>query len=1037
VADWHNAAKVIMTQAQLPYATLPQWFENQVKLTPGKAAVTFEGKSLTYDELNRQANQLAHRLEKLGIGPDKVVAICLHRSLDMVVAPLAIHKAGGAYLPVDPALPHDRRAMMFKDAQAALVLTQQSLLDSLADSETPLLNIDAERASLATESADNLPPRATADNLAYLIYTSGSTGVPKGVEIEQRALVNFLATMQDAPGIKPDDVLIAVTTLSFDIAGLELFLPLVTGARVVVLSRDDASDGFRLLKHITDQKATILQATPATWRVLLETEWKNTPQLKMLCGGEALPRDLANKLLERGGELWNMYGPTETTIWSTVARVQNDGAAITIGQPVANTTLYILDANLQPVPVNVTGELLIGGMGLARGYHNRPELTAEKFIRDPFSPDPKARMYKTGDVARLRNNGQIEVLGRIDHQVKIRGFRIELGEIEARLSEHPQVKEAVVVAREDEPGRKQLAAYVVPRSGGADDAKAAAERVEYWKKQWDLLFNSAFGSTPDRATALKDFDAIVASWTGGDRSREETQEWLDCSLARIRSLKPRRVLDLGCGSGQFLLRLVNEVDEYWGLDFSKVAIDALDQHVKTSGLSSPGLKLFIRNLDQLGDLPPGHFDTIILNTVVQYFPDAAYLQKVLEGAVRASAPNARIYIGDMESLALLECRHTSERLRRAASGQSATELRQLVAQRMAHENELAAEPALFRALQEKIPAIKHVEVQLRRGKIRNEIAQFHYDVVLHLGEGNGVQSAPQWQEGAGDSLADITACLSAHPNEVIGFRGVPNARLQQDLRAVDALRAAADNLTVEELQKQLASMPAGIEPEALWDLGAAQGRAATVQPSANGSLATLDVIFAPAGAGSAEPKIVEWQGAADRPASAYVNEPFIESADKPLVTDLRALLEKSLPEYMVPTFFEILPTLPKTPNGKINRKALPKPSGHAVTADKPYAAPRNPVEAKLAEVWQQVLGREKVGINDNIFEIGGDSLLIFQITARAGQLGIPLSLRQVFQLRTIAELSAALNMTELPAPSASAAPIARVSREAFRRPKTT
>jgi amino acid adenylation domain-containing protein len=1032
VANWQHALKVIMTQPTLPFATLPQWFENQVKLTPGKSAVTFEGKSFTYDELNRHANQLAHRLEKLGIGPEKVVAICLHRSLDMVVAPLAIHKAGGAYLPVDPALPADRRAMMFKDAQAALVVTQQTLLESLADAGTPLLDIDAERTSLAAENADNLPARANADNIAYLIYTSGSTGVPKGVEIEQKALVNFLATMQEAPGLQPDDVLIAVTTLSFDIAGLELFLPLVTGARVVVLSRDDASDGFRLLKHILDQKATILQATPATWRVLLETEWKDTPQLKMLCGGEALPRDLANKLLERGGELWNMYGPTETTIWSTVAQVLKDDAPITIGQPVANTTLYILDANLQPVPPNVTGELLIGGLGLARGYHNRPELTAEKFVPDPFSNEPGARMYKTGDVARLRNKGQIEVLGRVDHQVKIRGFRIELGEIEARLSEHPLVKEAVVVAREDEPGRKQLAAYIVPRSGAADDGKVAAERIEYWKKQWDLLFNSAITSTPDRATALKDFDAIVTSWTGGERSKEETQEWLNCSLARIRALQPRRILDLGCGSGQFLLRLASEVDEYWGIDFSKVAIDALDEHIKASGLSSPGIKLFNRNIDQIEDLPDAHFDTIVLNTVAQYLPDAAYLAKVLESVVRVAAPNARIYVGDLESYSLLESRHTGDRLRRATPGQTATEVRQLIAQRMAHENELMADPAFFRALQARVPAIKHVEVQLRRGKTRNEISQYHYDVTLHLGEGNGVQPPPSWQVG-NISLGDITAHLQAHPGEAAGFRNLPNARVQQDLRAIEILQAAGDNTTAEDLLKQTQSTPEGIEPEALWELGAAQNRTVTISPAVNGSLATIDVVFAPAGS----TKIVEWEGTADRPAAAYVSQPFFDSADKPLVADLRAALEKNLPEYMVPTFFEILPTLPKTPNGKINRKALPKPSGQVATPDKPYAAPRNPVEAKLAEVWQQVLGREKVGINDNIFEIGGDSLLIFQITARANQSGIPVSLRQVFQLRTIAELAGALNMTEVPKAAAPLAPIARVSRDAFRRPKTT
>ena len=609
----------------LPYASLPEWFEHQVRLTPGSTAVTFQDKSLTYDELNRRANQFAHRLQKLGIGPEKFVGIYLDRSLEMFVALLGTLKAGGAYVPVDPSMPQDRQAMILKDAQVAIMVTQQSLVASVPVG-TQLFNFDAEGASLSSESSDNLAHRVASDSLAYMIYTSGSTGVPKGVELEHRSLVNFLVSMKECPGIVPDDVLLAVTTLSFDIAGLELWLPLVIGARIVLLDRNEASDGFQLLKYINDKQATILQAVPATWRMLLETEWAGSPRLKMLCGGEALPRELANRLLAKGGELWNMYGPTETTIWSTVARIQDDKLPIFIGQPVANTQLHILDANLQPVPAGVSGELHIGGLGLARGYHNRPELTAEKFIRDPFSREPGARLYKTGDLARMRGQGQIEVQGRIDHQVKIRGFRIELGEIEARLSEHPMVSEAVVMAQDSTGGSKQLVAYIVPKAGAA----------------------------------------------------------------------------------------------------------TVDTH------------------------------------------------------------------------------------------------------HLAHE--------------------------------------------------------------------------------------------------------------------------------------------------------------------------------------------------------VRTQLEKVLPEYMVPSFFEIMTAFPLMPNGKINRKGLPRPSATAVASEQPYVAPRNATEAKLAEIWQQVLGREKVGINDNIFEIGGDSLLIFQITARATQAGLPVTLPQVFQLRTIAQLAAALE-TAKPATPAAAAPLTRVSREAFRRPR--
>jgi acyl-coenzyme A synthetase/AMP-(fatty) acid ligase len=291
------------------------------------------------------------------------------------------------------------------------------------------------------------------------------------VEIPHQALVNFLLSMKERPGLTAQDVLVAVTTISFDIAGLEIFLPLVTGARVVLLSRDDAADGFRVLHHLTAHHATVLQATPSTWRMLLEAKWPGNPQLKMLCGGEAMPRDLADQLLAKGGELWNMYGPTETTIWSSVAQVTRDDAPINIGRPIANTRLYILDPHLQPVPVGVPGELHIGGMGLARGYHNRPELTAEKFIADPFQAEPGARLYKTGDSARFLPDGGVDCLGRLDHQVKIRGFRVELGEIEEVLNRHPAVQTSAVVVREDTPGNKRLTAYVVNRNGAASSSE--------------------------------------------------------------------------------------------------------------------------------------------------------------------------------------------------------------------------------------------------------------------------------------------------------------------------------------------------------------------------------------------------------------------------------------------------------------------------------------------------------------------------------------------------------------------------------------
>ena len=470
------------TTTLLPFASVPEWFEHQVRATPDAIALIFDEQPITYAELNARANRLARVLRSLGVGPDKVVAFCLARTPALIVTLLAVMKSGGAYLPIDRDLPHERQAHMLRDAQPAVLLTERAFRDALPATDAQVFVVDAEEARLAAESDADLPLQITGENLVYILYTSGSTGMPKGVEISHRALVNLLASVQKWPGLAPQDVLIAITTVSFDIAGVEIFLPLVTGARFILLNRDDAGDGFRILHHLDQQKATVLQATPSTWRMLLDAKWEGKPGLKMICTGEALPRDLADALIPRGGELWNMYGPTETTIWSSGTKVAPSPTRITIGLPIDNTQLHILDPKLQPVPPGVPGELYIGGMGLARAYRNRPELTAERFISDPFSSEPGARLYKTGDVARTRGT-EIEVLGRVDHQVKIRGFRIELGEIEARLNEFPEVKESVVTAHEITPGRKQLVAYLILRDGSTEPDEQFTARLRDFLKR--------------------------------------------------------------------------------------------------------------------------------------------------------------------------------------------------------------------------------------------------------------------------------------------------------------------------------------------------------------------------------------------------------------------------------------------------------------------------------------------------------------------------------------------------------------------------
>ena len=487
---------------------------------PDSVAVQFEDKQLTYAELDKRSNQLAHFLLTKGVGPESLVGLCVERSLEMVVGLLGILKAGGAYVPLDPAYPSDRIKYVLEDAGVKVLLTQEALLPSLPSTSASTHCFDSERRWFEREDCTPVVTNVTARNLAYVIYTSGSTGRPKGVQLEQRSVVNFLYSMQREPGMTRSDVLVAVTTLSFDIAGLELYLPLLTGGRLVIAPRDATVDGRLLMQLMRKSGATLMQATPTTWRVLFESGWDGDPGLKVLVGGEALSADLAKQLAQRCGSVWNMYGPTETTIWSSVYKVEGkDNKLVPIGKPIANTTFYILDSQRRPVAIGEEGELYIGGEGLARGYFQRDELTAEKFVPDPFSAIPGARMYRTGDLARFRTDGNVEFLGRIDHQVKIRGFRIELGEIEAVLEQHLRVHQAVVVAREENPGDKRLVAYYVPEAQGSLTAgelrKHVAKQLPDYMTPSAFVEMSKFPLTPngkvDRkalpAPAMKDFEA--------------------------------------------------------------------------------------------------------------------------------------------------------------------------------------------------------------------------------------------------------------------------------------------------------------------------------------------------------------------------------------------------------------------------------------------------------------------------------------------------------------------------------------------------
>ena len=448
------------TATAYPDLPLPQLFGAQARRAPGAVAVACGDARLGYGALEAAANRLAHELRQRGIARGSLVGICLERSPDLVVALLAVLKAGAAYVPLDPGYPPARLAQIVGDARPAAVLTSRAVEGCLPDGAATLILLDAEAERIARHPDTPPGPAPAPDDLAYVIYTSGSTGRPKGVQVRHRGLTNLLWAMRSAPGLAADDSLLAVTTVSFDIAALELFLPLVVGARVVLAREAEAGDGAALWRLLRRHGVTVLQATPVTWQILLAAGWTGDPPLKMLCGGEALARALADRLLATGGELWNLYGPTETTIWSSAQRVEPGAGAVPIGPPVANTQFYVVDANGGLAPPGAPGELCIGGDGVAAGYLNLPEMTRERFVPDRFRARAGAKLYRTGDRVRRRAQGGFEFLGRGDRQIKLRGFRIELGEVEAALRAHPQVTDAVAIVGPDASGEDALRACV-------------------------------------------------------------------------------------------------------------------------------------------------------------------------------------------------------------------------------------------------------------------------------------------------------------------------------------------------------------------------------------------------------------------------------------------------------------------------------------------------------------------------------------------------------------------------------------------------
>ncbi|MHC4621169.1 MAG: non-ribosomal peptide synthetase, partial [Planctomycetota bacterium] len=922
------------TVAEFPQEKcIHQLVETQAALMPQASALACESQHLTYAQLDQRANQLAHFLQAQGVGPEVVVGVCTPRCPYMVVAELGTMKAGGAYLPIDPAYPADRISFMLEDSKAATLLTLESFQPQLGQQLPGFVRV----IPLDTcEPIINRYPRSapstnvTSHNLAYVIYTSGSTGRPKGVAIRHAGVLNLIAWHQSTYQVTPVDRATQIAGAAFDATVWELWPYLTAGASIYIAGDETVLTPSGLLSWLAEKQITLTFVPTPIAQVLIEEELPAGLALRaLLTGGDKLQHGPKSQISFR---LVNHYGPTEYTVVTTVGEVSPQSELQNqppIGRPITNTKVYVLDRHLNPVPIGVPGELHISGAGLGRGYLYRPGLTAERFIPDPFSDRPGTRMYRTGDLVRYLPDGNLDFLGRVDHQVKVRGYRIELGEIESCLGSHPAVKQAVVLAREDTPGDKRLVAYLVTDPAYDYDQELPQEAwSEEQVSDWQTLYENTYSQPAAYSDPAFDLTGWNSSYSGEPIPAAEMREWIEQTVERVLAHHPRRVLEIGCGTGLILFRVAPHCQDYLGTDFSSVVLQSVRQHLARQKLGQ--VRLERRMADDFAGIEPASFDLVILNSVVQYFPSIDYLVKVLEGALRAVRQGGVIFIGDVRNYQLLEAFHTSVELTQAPDNLTIEQLRQRVRRRILQERELVIHPHFFGALRSHFPKISRVQAELKRGKADNELTRFRYDVTLYTGETRDLPGLA-WREWGKQGLRVEAVREISEQQEpaVLGIGGVPNRRVTAAVNSTKLLQEMEGRETVEEMRAKLdQTQVGGIDPEAFWALGDELAYQVEIGWMGNETDGSYRVLLRRAGR---EPERFvqearsEKQKLSPRPLRAFGNNPLQGRFMKQLEPLLRESLLKQLPEYMIPSAFVLLDALPLTPNGKVDRKNLPAP----------------------------------------------------------------------------------------------------------------